>query len=65
MVQKVQWEALESGDLNSVGPPVKFSESEVAIRQQPPLLGQHTRTILEEIGYTSSEVEDLKRREII
>lgn len=57
MVQNVRWEALKSGGMDMVGPPVKFSRSEAAVKQPSPLLGQHTKAILEELGYTSSEVE--------
>ncbi|GAB7346651.1 hypothetical protein MBLNU459_g1782t1 [Dothideomycetes sp. NU459] len=65
MIQRVQWDALESGEVNLIGPPVKFSGSGTSVRQAPPLLGQHTNAILEEIGYSTSEVQSLKREKII
>ena len=40
-------------------PPARFSESPAAIRRLPPLLGEHTREILAEVGYSDAEVEAL------
>ncbi len=39
--------------------PVKFSETPAQIRIEPPLLGEHTREVLEELGYSASEAERL------
>ena len=39
--------------------PLGFSLTPAAIQGPPPVLGQHTRTILREAGFTEEEMEDL------
>lgn len=45
--------------------PAKFSDIRPAVEIPPPELGQHTREILEEHGWTCEEVEELKEKKII
>ena len=47
------------GDLQNIGLPVKLSETPGSIRSRGPALGQHSREILLEHGYTEAEVEGL------
>lgn len=47
------------GTIQQARPPARFSESPAAIRRLPPTLGQHTREILAEVGYSDAEVEAL------
>jgi crotonobetainyl-CoA:carnitine CoA-transferase CaiB-like acyl-CoA transferase len=48
-----------------VGTPIKLSESPATIRRPPPLLGQHTREILLELGYSENEVAALRGKRVI
>lgn len=48
-----------AGEVPQVGLPIKFSETPGAIRRHPPLLGEQTREILAELGYTEEQVSAL------
>ena len=56
---KVTLEDEELGELQNIGVPVKLSETPGSIRSRGPALGQHSREILLEHGYTEAEVEGL------
>ena len=54
------------GDLPLVGSPLKFSETSVEYKLPPPLLGQQTREILQELlGYSEEKIETLKASGVI
>ena len=48
-----------AGEVRVVGPAIGMSETPPSITRAAPLVGQHTREILEEIGYAASTVDDL------
>jgi crotonobetainyl-CoA:carnitine CoA-transferase CaiB-like acyl-CoA transferase len=52
----VQLEHPALGIACSIGNPIKFSETPVSYRQPPPLLGEHTREVLRDLGYSEEEV---------
>ncbi len=52
-------------DLKLLDFPVKMSETPAEMRSTPPALGEHTAEILAELGYSLSEVTDLRDRHII
>lgn len=54
-----------AGRIRQTGVPVKFSETPGAIRSAPPALGQHTDSILRELGFTKSEIEGFRREKVI
>jgi crotonobetainyl-CoA:carnitine CoA-transferase CaiB-like acyl-CoA transferase len=47
------------GRTKALGSPVKFSRTPTKINRGAPLLGEHTREILGEYGYSNSDVEAL------
>ncbi|QJF51941.1 CaiB/BaiF CoA transferase family protein [Roseobacter ponti] len=48
-----------AGTIETIGHPVKFSETPAKITRAAPLLGQHTRAILSEMGYDSTKIDGL------
>jgi formyl-CoA transferase len=47
------------GTIQQARPPARFSESPAAIRRLPPRLGEHTREILAEAGYSDADIDAL------
>jgi crotonobetainyl-CoA:carnitine CoA-transferase CaiB-like acyl-CoA transferase len=48
-----------AGPVKTLGLPVKFSETPGGIRRPAPLLGQHSREVLAELGYAAEEIARL------
>jgi crotonobetainyl-CoA:carnitine CoA-transferase CaiB-like acyl-CoA transferase len=48
-----------AGHVKVVAPAVKMSETPATIREPAPLVGQHSREILSEFGYSPSEIDAL------
>ncbi|WP_346914992.1 CoA transferase [uncultured Roseibium sp.] len=46
-----------AGAVKTIGVPVKFSDTPGGVRRPAPLLGQHTREVLAEAGYSTSEID--------
>ena len=53
------------GTIRVLGVPIKLSETPGAVRTAPPMLGQHTDSILEELGFSAGEVETLRNERTI
>jgi len=53
------------GKLKMPGLPVTLSNTPGHIQSPPPVLGQHTEEILEELGYTPEKISDLERMGIV
>jgi len=55
----------KSGKIKVGGIPVKLSETPGNIRSPPPMLGQHTREILEGLGYSQDKIDELRKKGVI
>jgi crotonobetainyl-CoA:carnitine CoA-transferase CaiB-like acyl-CoA transferase len=53
-------EHAKAGRMKTLGPPIKFSATPAAVRRAAPLLGQHTREVLREIGYDEAAIDRLQ-----
>ena len=53
------------GTVKQLGLPIKFSRTPGGLDRPPPLLGEHNNEVLREIGFSSSEIEELKVSEVI
>ena len=61
MILPLEWNALASGEWEAIGPAVKFSESETAVRRMPPLLGEHTDDVLQDVGYSAEKIAKMRK----
>lgn len=53
------------GPFQTVGVPIKLSETPARVRRHPPDPGEHTREILAEAGYAPSEIEEFVRNGVV
>jgi crotonobetainyl-CoA:carnitine CoA-transferase CaiB-like acyl-CoA transferase len=61
----VEKEHPTAGLLKFTGIPIKFSETPGKITYLPPMKGEHTKAILGELGYTSDQIDNFEKRNII
>ncbi|XP_037819397.1 succinate--hydroxymethylglutarate CoA-transferase [Lucilia sericata] len=56
----------QDGTVKVVGPPVVFSDAKNDARTAPPVLGQHTDDVLQEVlGYSKDQINELRNKKII
>jgi crotonobetainyl-CoA:carnitine CoA-transferase CaiB-like acyl-CoA transferase len=48
-----------AGPVKSLGLPIKFSETPGSVRRPAPILGEHTREVLIEYGFSDAEADQL------
>ena len=53
-----------AGRLELVDSPIRLAYG-LRPAEPPPLLGEHTVPVLEELGYTADEIADLRRRNVL
>ncbi len=63
--QIVQLEHPTAGLIRSLAFPVHFSDSAVSYRLPPPRLGEHTETVLAELGYDAAEIARLAAEGVV
>ena len=51
-------------NLKLTGSPLKLSKTPVTMRKHPPLHGEHTTSVLLEMGYSEEEINHLKNIQI-
>ncbi|HZP29945.1 MAG TPA: CoA transferase [Acidimicrobiia bacterium] len=61
----VDYEHPMLGTIRQFGHLINFSETPGRIFGPPPLVGQHTREILEELGYTGAQMESLRAAGVV
>jgi len=49
------------GNTKTLGAPVKFSSTPAEVRRGAPVLGQHSREVLVEIGFSLDEIEQMEK----
>jgi len=55
----------EAGEIRVVGVPMKFGVTPGTIRLAPPRVGEHTETILADLGYTLQQIQALRAEGVI
>ena len=55
----------ERGETHVVGQPVILSRTDSAVKHPPPKLSQHTDEVLQEAGYSSSEIAALREKGVV
>jgi crotonobetainyl-CoA:carnitine CoA-transferase CaiB-like acyl-CoA transferase len=54
-----------AGKVKAIGLPIKFSETPGSVRRAAPLLGQHTREVLREHGFSDPEIDQMAAQGVI
>lgn len=52
-------------DLKLVGSPLKLSKTPIEILRHPPLHGEHTEEVMSKLGYSQSEIDEMKQNQSI
>lgn len=61
----IDYEHPLAGPMKTLGFPAKFSETPGQLRTPAPLLGQHNKEVLEELGYSIEEIDQLVENSVI
>jgi crotonobetainyl-CoA:carnitine CoA-transferase CaiB-like acyl-CoA transferase len=48
-----------AGKTRAIGAPIKFSDTPCSVTRHAPSLGEHTREVLAEHGYTEAQIDAL------
>jgi succinate---hydroxymethylglutarate CoA-transferase len=53
------------GEISIVDTPVKWSGAKTGLRTPPPTLGQHTDQVLNDLGYSRKDIQELKAEGVL
>jgi crotonobetainyl-CoA:carnitine CoA-transferase CaiB-like acyl-CoA transferase len=57
---------ISKDDYKGISSPIKLSRSQsVGVKHKPPFIGQHTKEILMEAGYSEDAINELLSEEIV
>jgi crotonobetainyl-CoA:carnitine CoA-transferase CaiB-like acyl-CoA transferase len=54
-----------AGQMEFVGSPVRYSNFTESPSLPPPLVGEHTITVLRELGYSDQAIEELRAEQVV
>jgi crotonobetainyl-CoA:carnitine CoA-transferase CaiB-like acyl-CoA transferase len=54
-----------AGDITVLGVPVKLSETPGGVHSPPPILGEHTDSVLAELGYDAAEIVSMRHEHVV
>ena len=54
-----------AGTVPLVGSPLHYSRTPVSIRRHPPVVGEHTKEVLQELGLQEEEIEEMEKENVI
>jgi crotonobetainyl-CoA:carnitine CoA-transferase CaiB-like acyl-CoA transferase len=57
----VEWDHPVYGKMKVLNNPIKLSETPAAIQSKAPELGEHTESILKNLGYTQEQISEMKQ----
>ena len=63
MIQSVEHSRI--GSIPQLAAPIFMSDTPARIRRAPPMLGEHTAEILQEVGYSQAEIERFAERKVV
>lgn len=54
-----------AGPVKLVAPAVMYNGKRMPVTRPPPYLSQHTDEVLQELGYDSAQIEDLRTKGVV